>query len=67
MNVSTNWAKEKHKEGVNGINYIPKGKGKKQLDFIDLILAQMLYQIENIGETINPRVRRATYHQVFKH
>ena len=29
MNVSTNWAKEKHKEGVNGINYIPKAKGKK--------------------------------------
>ena len=67
MNVSTNWAKEKHKEGVNGINIFPRGREKKQLDFIDLILTQMLYQIENIGKTINPRVRRATYYQVFKH
>ena len=59
------------KEGVNKINHIPKRKGKG-IDLILLyvtctILVQILYQIENIVKTINPRVRRAAYHQAFKH
>ena len=59
------------KEGVNEVNHIPKGKGKEN-DFISLyvactILVQILYQIQKVIKTINPRVRRATYHQAFKH